>query len=60
MTVVLGVKDNVKKMAKSDDLGKLQYLGLPLDRVLTLLDVKQVRFKRQITVLYLHLTQPTP
>jgi len=41
VTVVLGVKDNVKKMAKSDDLGKLQYLGLPLDRVLTLLDVKQ-------------------
>ena len=43
VTVVFGVGDNVKKMARSDDLGKLQYLSLPLDSVLTLLDVQQVR-----------------
>lgn len=41
VTVVFGVGDNVKKMARSDDLGKLQYLSLPLDSVLTLLDVQQ-------------------
>ena len=42
VTVVFGVDDDVKKMATLDDLGKLQYFGLPLDTVLTLLDVKQV------------------
>lgn len=45
VTVVFGVGDNVKKMAKSDDLGKLQYRGLPLDRVLRLLALTQVRLK---------------
>ena len=49
VTVVFGVEDNVKKMATSDDLGKLQYFGLPLDTVLTLLDVKQVRKHRKST-----------
>ena len=42
VTVVFGVGDNVKKMAKPNDLGKLQYFGLPLDKAVALLDIKQV------------------
>lgn len=42
VTVVFGVNDNVKKTARSGDLGKLQYFGLPLDNALSLLDIKQV------------------
>lgn len=41
VTVVFDVGDNVKKMVRSDDLGKLQYRGLPLDRVLRLLALTQ-------------------
>ncbi|XP_068731134.1 fucose-1-phosphate guanylyltransferase-like [Montipora capricornis] len=40
VTVVFGIGDNVKKMARSDDLSQLQYLGMPLDLVLALLDAK--------------------
>ena len=43
VTVVFGINDNLKKMARSDDLGKLQYFGLPLDKALSLLDIKQVK-----------------
>lgn len=42
VTIVFGVKDNVKKMTRSEDLGKLQYFGWPLDKALSLLDMKQV------------------
>lgn len=42
VTVVFGVGDNVKKTARSVELGKLQYFGLPLDKALSLLDIKQV------------------
>ena len=42
VTVVFGIKDNVKKMAPSDDLAKLQYFGLPLDKAMSLLDLVQV------------------
>lgn len=52
VTVVFGVGDNVKKMARSCDVGKLQYLGLPLERALTLLDAKQVGFKFKIKVAF--------
>ncbi|KAL9952409.1 hypothetical protein ACROYT_G039659 [Oculina patagonica] len=41
VTVVFGVNDNVKKTARSGELGKLQYFGSPLDNALTLLDIKQ-------------------
>lgn len=41
VTIVFGIEDNVKKMTKADDLGKLQYLGMPLDKVLALLNAKQ-------------------
>lgn len=41
VTIVFGVKDNVKKMTRSEDLGKLQYFGWPLDKALSLLDMKQ-------------------
>lgn len=41
VTVVFGIKDNVKKMAPSDDLAKLQYFGLPLDKAMSLLDLVQ-------------------
>ena len=43
VTVIFGINDNVKKTARSDDLGKLQYFGLPLDKALSLLDIKQVK-----------------
>ena len=42
VTIVFGVKDNVKKTTRSDDLGKLQYFGWPLDKALSLLDIKEV------------------
>lgn len=42
VTVVFGVGDNVKKTARPNDLGKLQYFGLPLDKAMALLDIKQV------------------
>ena len=42
VTVVFGIEDNVKKMAPSDDLAKLQYFGLPLDKGMSLLDLAQV------------------
>lgn len=42
VTIVFGVNDNVKKMTRSEDLGKLQYFGWPLDKALSLLDMKQV------------------
>lgn len=35
VTVVFGIKDNVKKMAPSDDLAKLQYFGFPLDKAMS-------------------------
>lgn len=41
VTVVFGIKDNVKKTAPSGDLGKLQYFGLPLDKAVSLLDIVQ-------------------
>nr|XP_058962921.1 fucose-1-phosphate guanylyltransferase-like [Pocillopora verrucosa] len=41
VTVVFGIEDNVKKMAPSDDLAKLQYFGLPLDKAMSLLDLVQ-------------------
>lgn len=43
VTIVFGVNDNVKKTARSEDLGKLQYFGWPLDKALSLLDIKQVQ-----------------
>ena len=42
VTIVFGVNDNVKKTTRSDELGKLQYFGWPLDKALSLLDMKQV------------------
>ena len=42
VTVVFGIKDNVKRTAPSDDLAKLQYFGLPLDKAMSLLDLAQV------------------
>jgi len=42
VTVVFGVNDNVKKTTRSEELGKLQYFGWPLDEALSLLDMKQV------------------
>lgn len=42
VTIVFGIGDNVKKMTTADDLGKLQYLGMPLDKVFSLLNAKQV------------------
>ena len=42
VTIVFGVNDNVKKMTRSEDLGKLHYFGWPLDKALSLLDMKQV------------------
>lgn len=41
VTIVFGVNDNVKKMTRSEDLGKLHYFGWPLDKALSLLDMKQ-------------------
>ena len=43
VTVVFGVDDNVKKTVKVADIGKLSYFGSPLDKVLALLDIKQVK-----------------
>ena len=42
VTTVFSVNDNVKKTTRSDDLGKLQYFGWPLDKALSLLGMKQV------------------
>ncbi|CAH3043541.1 unnamed protein product [Pocillopora meandrina] len=41
VTVVFDIKDNVKRTAPSDDLAKLQYFGLPLDKAMSLLDLVQ-------------------
>ena len=42
VTIVFGVNDNVKKTTRLEDLGKLEYFGWPLDKALSLLDMKQV------------------